>query len=68
MSLPAYTMFNVYLPKLLETNPGLGNSDAPSLNETLWDVLIYTIGGCPGALVSVIKNVAADLLANRLWR
>lgn len=49
----AYTMFNVYLPKLLE---GRGNADegtAPkSLSDSLWDVVIYSIGGCPGAIVS----------------
>lgn len=46
----AYTMFNVYLPKLLET----GSSDdtsTKSLEDSLWDVLIFTMGGCPGAIV-----------------
>ncbi|KAG2337733.1 MFS general substrate transporter [Suillus weaverae] len=46
----AYTMFNVYLPKLLET----GSSDdisTKSLEDSLWDVLIFTIGGCPGAIL-----------------
>lgn len=46
----AYTMFNVYLPKLLET----GSSDdtsIKSLEDSLWDVLIFTIGGCPGAIL-----------------
>ncbi len=45
-------MFNVYLPKLLE---GRGNSDGGTepkpLEESLWDVVIYSIGGCPGAIV-----------------
>jgi hypothetical protein len=43
-------MFNVYLPKLLET----GSSDetsTKSLEDSLWDVLIFTLGGCPGAIV-----------------
>jgi hypothetical protein len=39
-------MFNVFLPKLLETN------SAKTLEESLWDVVIFTIGGCPGAIVS----------------
>ena len=43
---PAYTMFNVFLPKLLET------SDVPqTLEQSLQDVVIFTIGGCPGAIV-----------------
>ncbi|TFK52346.1 MFS general substrate transporter [Heliocybe sulcata] len=46
----AYTMFNVYLPKLLET--GTGPDVIPkTLEESLWDVVIFTLGGCPGALV-----------------
>ncbi|KAK7022151.1 MFS general substrate transporter [Favolaschia claudopus] len=41
----AYTMFNVFLPKLLEY------SGTKSISEELVDVLVYTLGGCPGALV-----------------
>ncbi|CAA7262874.1 unnamed protein product [Cyclocybe aegerita] len=45
----AYTMFNVYLPKLLETR---SNTEVPqTLEGSLWDVVIFTIGGCPGALL-----------------
>lgn len=49
----AYTMFNVYLPKLLE---GRGASDITattqnSLEDSLWDVVIYAVGGCPGAIL-----------------
>ena len=47
----AYTMFNVYLPKLLETRNGGGDSGPQTLEQSLWDVMIFTIGGCPGALV-----------------
>ncbi|KAF9262990.1 MFS general substrate transporter [Marasmius fiardii PR-910] len=55
----AYTMFNVYLPKLLETPSAsaVGTRDeqtaAPmkSVEESLWDVVIFTIGGCPGAIL-----------------
>ncbi|KAN0074636.1 Major facilitator superfamily domain containing protein [Tylopilus felleus] len=46
----AYTMFNVYYPKLLETGPR-GNSTPKSLQDNLWDVVIFTLGGCPGALL-----------------
>jgi len=41
----AFTMFNVFLPKLLES------SGTKSIEDSLWDVLIFTLGGCPGALV-----------------
>jgi len=60
----AYTMFNVYLPKLLETRQGsvsgssLGQTPSQphaqavdTLERTLWDVVIFTIGGCPGAVL-----------------
>lgn len=52
----AYTMFNVYLPKLLETSSAVGMAaDTPkTLEDSLWDVVIFTIGGCPGAIVSVL--------------
>lgn len=60
--LAAYTMFNVYLPKLLEYrsrtprppsqdptgNSPQGNND---LEGPLWEVVLFTLGGCPGALV-----------------
>lgn len=46
----AYTMFNVYYPKLLETG-SRGDSTPKSLEDNLWDVVIFTLGGCPGALV-----------------
>lgn len=52
-------MFNVFLPKLLETRPTGGGVTAPkTLEETLWDVVIFTIGGCPGAIV----RFSVDLL------
>ncbi|KAK7037249.1 hypothetical protein VNI00_011240 [Paramarasmius palmivorus] len=54
----AYTMFNVYLPKLLESSSkgntiraGEGASEGKTLEESLWDVVIFTIGGCPGAIL-----------------
>ncbi|KII90655.1 hypothetical protein PLICRDRAFT_137021 [Plicaturopsis crispa FD-325 SS-3] len=49
----AYTMFNVFLPKLLETRGGPvgGDSEPKSLEDSLWDVVIFTLGGCPGAIV-----------------
>jgi len=46
----AYTMFNVFLPKLLEAR-SVGGEEPKSLEGTLWDVVIFTIGGCPGAVL-----------------
>lgn len=42
-------MFNVYLPKLLEKR--LGATGEGSRKEALWDIVVFTLGGCPGALV-----------------
>ncbi|KAH9949855.1 MFS general substrate transporter [Amylocystis lapponica] len=48
----AYTMFNVYLPKLLEARGSLDPDAAPkTLEESLRDVVIYALGGCPGAIL-----------------
>ncbi|KAI5118798.1 hypothetical protein M0805_005140 [Coniferiporia weirii] len=48
----AYTMFNVFLPKMLEMNSGGRIDETPkTLEETMWDVVIFTIGGCPGAII-----------------
>jgi hypothetical protein len=52
-------MFNVFLPKLLETRPGptpIGEESPKALKESLWDVVIFTIGGCPGAIVSFLGS------------
>ncbi|KDQ62758.1 hypothetical protein JAAARDRAFT_149872 [Jaapia argillacea MUCL 33604] len=47
----AYTMFNVFLPKLLETRSGGEGVLNKGLEGNLWDVVIFTLGGCPGALL-----------------
>ncbi|THH07777.1 hypothetical protein EW145_g3153 [Phellinidium pouzarii] len=47
----AYTMFNVYLPKMLEMNLGPIEKAPKTLEESMWDVVIFTIGGCPGAII-----------------
>lgn len=63
----AYTMFNVYLPKLLETRSGLGPQDSispKSLTDSLWDVVIYAVGGCPGAIVGAYL---VDTRLGRRW-
>ncbi|KAJ8469013.1 hypothetical protein ONZ45_g17037 [Pleurotus djamor] len=49
----AYTMFNVFLPKLLESS-AVSESSTPeekTLHASLWDVVIFTLGGCPGAIL-----------------
>jgi hypothetical protein len=53
----AYTLFNVYLPKLLETRRVVKPGDTKSLERTLWEVVIFTIGGCPGSIVSSIRGL-----------
>ena len=50
----AFTMFNVFLPKLLETRREISVTKATSLETTLWEVVIFTIGGCPGAVVRTL--------------
>ncbi len=70
----AYTMFNVYLPKLLETRQGDMRTSAPrqtpsqahvqgmdALERTLWEVVIFTIGGCPGAVVRYLCRACRSL-------
>ncbi|KAF8580134.1 MFS general substrate transporter [Ramaria rubella] len=47
----AYTMFNVYLPKLLETRSKTDTGPPKTLEETMWDIVIFTLGGCPGAIL-----------------
>lgn len=48
----AFTMFNVYLPKLLENRiPVASSSPNDDLKRAMWDIVIFTLGGCPGALV-----------------
>ncbi|KAF8349514.1 MFS general substrate transporter [Amanita rubescens] len=47
----AFTMFNVFLPKLLEYAPGPAVVGPKSLEDSLWDVVVFTIGGCPGAIL-----------------
>ena len=45
-------MFNVFLPKMLEmSSDNVSTNEHKSLEDTMWDVVIFTIGGCPGALV-----------------
>ena len=66
-------MFNVFLPKLLERRLG-GMTPDPSrpsvksgvrirsvessLEDSLWDVVIYSIGGCPGAIVGALIGLS----------
>jgi hypothetical protein len=56
LPLPAYTMFNVFLPKLLESRGADDASQPKSLKDTLWDVVIFTLAGCPGPLVRLVSQ------------
>ena len=59
----AYTMFNVYLPTLLEARSrdvgvGGGGGDEEGVGtgegnytDALWEIVLYALSGCPGALV-----------------
>lgn len=71
----AFTMFNVFLPKLLETRSRVDITSVipgKKLEDNLWDVVIFTIGGCPGAIVSHPVSCLLDayLLTSNLsaWR
>jgi hypothetical protein len=55
-------MFNVYLPKLLEKRLGDAGGGEGSRKEALWDIVIFTLGGCPGALVCHVLPWIAKLL------
>ena len=59
----AYTMFNVFLPKLLETGSASqdGVETPKKLEDTLWDVVIFTLGGCPGSIVSFRRCMSSDI-------
>ncbi|KAG8889996.1 hypothetical protein FRB98_001431 [Tulasnella sp. 332] len=45
----AYTIFNVFLPKLLEST--VGDANPHSRKRAMWDVVTFTLGGCPGSLL-----------------
>ena len=66
----AFTMFNVFLPKLLESTPSRSAIIKPkSLEESLWDVVVFTIGGCPGAIVHQLLHMYRHITDSRLaWR
>ena len=63
-------MFNVFLPKLLESTPSRSAIIQPkSLEESLWDVVVFTIGGCPGAIVRRLLPMYRHVIDSRLvWR
>ncbi|WVO22829.1 uncharacterized protein IAS62_004172 [Cryptococcus decagattii] len=45
----AYTMFNVWLPAVLESR-AKGHGDA-AIKEALGDFVLYSLAGCPGSIV-----------------
>jgi hypothetical protein len=42
-------MFNVWLPKVLESRKGEGEG---AIHAALRDVVLYALAGCPGSVVS----------------
>ena len=61
----AYTIFNVYFPKLLELSSS-GDGAPRSLEDNLWDVVIFTLGGCPGPIVGVFMTDPSVLTYNEI--
>ncbi|KZT02036.1 MFS general substrate transporter [Laetiporus sulphureus 93-53] len=49
----SFTMFNTYLPKVLEgkSNSGTPNETPVDVTASLWSVLTWALGGCPGAIL-----------------
>lgn len=47
---PAYTMFNVWLPSVLESRQGDGDN---AIQAALKEYVMYAAAGCPGSVVSV---------------
>lgn len=54
-------MFNVYLPKLLETSSVGGAPVSKTLEQALWDIVIYTLGGFPGAIVGLVQTFLEEI-------
>ncbi|GAA5813882.1 hypothetical protein MFLAVUS_007370 [Mucor flavus] len=57
----AYTMFNVFLPKYLETL-GFEGEAVPTRKQVYWDYMIYSLAGVPGSVI------ASYLIETRLGR
>ncbi|KAL7423637.1 hypothetical protein Q5752_001218 [Cryptotrichosporon argae] len=55
----AYTMFNVWLPAVLETRAGDGDD---AIRRALVDFVLYSVAGCPGSVVG------AYMIQTRLGR
>ncbi|GAN00969.1 MFS general substrate transporter [Mucor ambiguus] len=47
----AYTMFNVFLPKFLETL-GFEGEAVPTREQVYWDYMIYSLAGVPGSVIA----------------
>ncbi|KZT44614.1 MFS general substrate transporter [Sistotremastrum suecicum HHB10207 ss-3] len=55
----AFTMFNVFLPKLLEARSIGSDHGSEDIAGSLMSVLIYSLGGCPGALLGAWMQVTS---------
>ena len=49
-------MFNVYFPKLLEMR--WGAQEEQTLETSLWEIVLFTLGGCPGPFVCFFSFLA----------
>ncbi|KAF7724888.1 hypothetical protein EC973_000601 [Apophysomyces ossiformis] len=57
----AFTMFNVFLPKYLETL-GFEGESTPTRKDVYWDYMIYSVAGVPGSVM------ASYLIETRIGR
>lgn len=57
----AYTMFNVFLPKFLETL-GFEGEAIPTRQQVYWDYMIYSLAGVPGSVVRKIELYNTSIL------
>jgi MFS family permease len=62
----AYTMFNVFLPKYLETL-GFEGESVPTRKEVYWDYMIYSFASVPGSVVSYIYHLIGTVCANYVF-
>lgn len=56
----AYTMFNVFLPKFLETL-GFEGEAVPTRRQVYWDYMIYSFAGVPGSVVNILLYMCVSI-------
>lgn len=67
-------MFNVYFPKMVENRMGRTNiveaSDSNPdpegvMKSAMWNVVVFTLGGCPGAIVGSHISISSSFLTDK---